>query len=205
MSDQSPYEILGVAEGASFEEIQSARTRLAQEYVNDPQGLQALEVAYDAVLMERLRLRQEGKIKVPDGIRFAENKPVAKPQPSAAATVPSSQWLQRWVSLPNRWELLAPTLVYLVLMGLVTEFYTPQAIQVWSAIATGAALVFLYRKERKLGRATLLGFGGLLVGVGGGSVVIYFLQQQFSNLPDSDVTTSWITLGVLWLVSSFLK
>jgi hypothetical protein len=205
MSDQSPYEILGVAEGASFEEIQSARTRLAQECVNDPKRLQALEVAYDAVLMERLRLRQEGKIKVPDGIRFAENKPVAKPQPPSAAMAPSSQWLRRLLSLPDSWEMLAPTVVYLGLMGLVAGFPTDQALQVWSAIATGAALVFLYRKERKLGRAALLGFGGLLVGVGIGSGVTYLLQQQFSHLPNSNLTISWITFGVLWLVSSFLK
>ena len=73
MSEQNVlYETLGLTEASSFEEVQSAKTRLSAEYKDDPQRKESIETAYDAILMERLRLRQEGKIKVPDRIRFAE-------------------------------------------------------------------------------------------------------------------------------------
>ncbi|WP_017804012.1 CPP1-like family protein, partial [Nodularia spumigena] len=72
MSDQNPYEKLGVSEDASFDEIQDARNRQLEQYNGDAKSLELIEVAYDAILMDRLRMRQEGKIKVPERIRFPE-------------------------------------------------------------------------------------------------------------------------------------
>ena len=64
MGDQNYYEKLGVTEDATFDEIQEARNRLLQQYSGDSKHLEVVEAAYDAILMERLRMRQEGKIKV---------------------------------------------------------------------------------------------------------------------------------------------
>jgi hypothetical protein len=72
MSEQNPYEQLGVTEESSFEEIQEAKQRLVQQYQNDSKIVELIEAAYDSVLMDRLRMRQEGRIKVPDRIRFPE-------------------------------------------------------------------------------------------------------------------------------------
>jgi hypothetical protein len=72
MSEQSPYEKLGVSEEASFDEIQDVRNRLLQQYSGDSKRVEVIEAAYDAILMDRLRMRQEGKIKVPERIRFPE-------------------------------------------------------------------------------------------------------------------------------------
>ena len=72
MSEQNPYEQLGVTEESSFEEIQEAKQRLVQQYQNDSKIVESIEAAYDSVLMDRLRMRQEGRIKVPDRIRFPE-------------------------------------------------------------------------------------------------------------------------------------
>ena len=75
MSEQNVYyETLGLTEASSFEEVQSAKARLVAECEDNPQKKESIEAAYDAILMERLRLRQEGKIKVPDRIRFAEKQ-----------------------------------------------------------------------------------------------------------------------------------
>lgn len=72
MSDKNPYETLGIDENSPFDEIQATRNRLVQEHAGDRKQLEAIEAAYEAILMDRLRLRQEGKIKVPDRIRFPE-------------------------------------------------------------------------------------------------------------------------------------
>ncbi len=68
MSSQSPYEQLGVESDASFDEIQEAKNRLMQQYQGNQPTLETIEAAYDAIIMERLRMRQEGRIKVPDVI-----------------------------------------------------------------------------------------------------------------------------------------
>ena len=72
MSELNPYEQLGVSEDASFEEIQKAKQKLKTQYDSNPELIENIEVAYDAIIMQRLRLRQEGKIKVPEQIRFPE-------------------------------------------------------------------------------------------------------------------------------------
>ena len=58
MSDKNSYELLGITEASTFEEIQEARDRLVHQYIEEPKQQAAVEAAYDAILMERLRLRQ---------------------------------------------------------------------------------------------------------------------------------------------------
>ena len=65
MSETNPYVQLGVSEEASFEEVQAARAQLLSQCQGDDRRTQAVEMAYDAILMDRLRQRQEGRIKVP--------------------------------------------------------------------------------------------------------------------------------------------
>ena len=72
MSQQSPYEQLGVSEDATFEEIQAAKQRVLAQLGGDDTLQNNIEAAYDAILMERLKLRQQNKIKVPEEIRFPE-------------------------------------------------------------------------------------------------------------------------------------
>ncbi|MCA6538857.1 MAG: CPP1-like family protein, partial [Pseudanabaena sp. M037S2SP2A07QC] len=69
MSEPTPYEKLGVNDEASFEEVRDARDRLLRENEGDESQQEIIEVAYDAILMDRLRARKEGKIAVPDRIR----------------------------------------------------------------------------------------------------------------------------------------
>jgi hypothetical protein len=98
MAEQTPYEQLGVTEDASFDEIQLARQRLMAACGDDRKEVAAIESAYDAVLMHRLRLRQAGKIKVPDRIRFAEevSESVVPPEPGLRP-VSSPDWLKSYL------------------------------------------------------------------------------------------------------------
>ncbi|NJK72832.1 MAG: hypothetical protein HC926_06300, partial [Synechococcaceae cyanobacterium SM2_3_60] len=54
MSEQEPYQLLGVPEDASFEEIKAARDQLMGVLLEDEQQQQRVEQAYDAILMQRL-------------------------------------------------------------------------------------------------------------------------------------------------------
>lgn len=121
MSDQNPYDKLGVTEDASFDEIQDARTRLVQQYDGDPQRVEAVEAAYDTILMERLRMRQEGKIRVPEGIRFAERLAQSVPKESPAPAIQSPSWLQELRDTPSLKEILLPGSVFLGL-GVLSVF-----------------------------------------------------------------------------------
>ena len=74
MSEKTPYEKLGVSETAPFEEIQKAKDHLSHKHSDNFETIESIESAYDAIVMERLKLRQEGKVNVPDNIRFAEHE-----------------------------------------------------------------------------------------------------------------------------------
>jgi hypothetical protein len=203
MSD-SPYEKLGVPEGSSFEEIQSARTRLVAELAGDQRKISEIEAAYDAVLMDRLRLRQEGKIKVPEGIRFPEKAAPAAPL-QAPAPAKSSQWLQNFVDTPSSVDIALPGGI-LAAMGTAVCFYPVDSVlQVAMAIATGSTLYFIYRKEQKLGRAVLLGVGGLVLGFAIGGLLYGLLLPHVPGLPRDDVFISLVTFLILWLIGSFTK
>lgn len=199
MSDQSPYEQLGVTEDASFDEIQAARTRLI-EGKSDRQEVERIEMAYDAVLMDRLRMRQQGKIKVPEGIRFPERSvsppPQNFPQPAASGM---PDWLQGAIDTPSQSDILLPAAVFVVLSALsaVSTEFAPVAL----AFGAGASLYFLNRKEKRFGRAVLFTLLGTIVGILIGGQLATLLGSQ---LPEQ-ILAAWLTFFILWLVSSFLR
>lgn len=205
MRDRNPYEKLEVPEGATFEEIQSARTRLLEASAGDEKQRLEIEAAYDSVLMERLKMRQEGKIPVPDRIRFPEK--LAQASSSAMPSLPKSspEWLTNLVDTPGKVDIALPTGVQLVLGGLVVLSPTDAVLQLAMAVSVGSALYFLYRKEKKLGKAVLLSLGGLLLGFAIGAVLESFLAVYLPVQLGAEVFVSLVTFVILWLVSSFLK
>lgn len=206
MSSQSPYEQLGVTDASSFEEIQDARNRLFAQHEGDRKQLESIEAAYDAVLMDRLRLRQEGKIKVPDRIRFPEK---VVPPPASPPPAPSNQggaWLQRLIDTPSRTDILLPAGILTALSALVLAFPSANVVQMALIAGMGTSFYFLYRKERKLGRTVLLGLLGLVIGfLIGGLVGTALLAQILSVGLNPNAFVSVVTFFILWLVSSFLR
>lgn len=201
MSDQNHYEKLGVDENSSFEEIQDARNRLVEEYGSDRRQVEAIESAYDAILMDRLRLRQEGKIKVPDRIRFPERQAEPPPEPIPQIAKSTPDWLQRFVDTPSRADVLLPAGLFLT-TGLLSVSSPPLAL----ALGVGFNLYFLNRKERKFGRSLLLTLAGLVVGVFLGLQLGHLLQPQLAALTiAADTFAALVTFLLLWLISSFLR
>jgi len=206
MSSQSPYEQLGVTEASSFEEIQDARNRLFAQHQGDRKQLESIEAAYDAVFMDRLRLRQEGKIKVPDRIRFPEKvvSPPASPPPAPASQ--GSAWLQRFVDTPSRTDVLLPAGVLTALSALVIAVPSANVVQMALILGMGASFYFLYRKERKLGRTVLLGLSGLVIGFLAGGLLGTALQTQITSVGlNPNAFVSVVAFFVLGLVSGFLR
>ncbi|WNZ21766.1 molecular chaperone DnaJ [Leptolyngbya sp. NK1-12] len=201
MSDKNPYETLGIDENSPFDEIQATRNRLVQEHAGDRKQLEAIEAAYEAILMDRLRLRQEGKIKVPDRIRFPER--LVEPPPDFAPTPPKQtpDWLQRLIDTPSRADILWPAAIF-VGTGLLSLSAPPLAL----ALGVGVSLYFLNRKEHKFGRAFLLTLIGLIVGVVLGLQIGQFLLPQLQQISlNLNSFAALVTFFVLWLISSFLR
>ncbi len=204
MSDQNPYELLGVTKDASFEEIQEARNRLSQQNRDDRKLVESLEAAYDAVIMERLKMRQEGKIKVPERIRFPERVTPAPPKTTTQNVNSSPTWMQELIDTPSRSDVLIPAGTF-VLLGLLTFLDpNPQSTIPSLTMALGfcANIYFINRKEKRFGRAVLMTLIGLVLGVGlgvllGGSLNSPGISQnQFATL---------VAFLVFWLMSSFLR
>ncbi len=208
MSDLSAYEQLGVSEDASFDEIQEARNRLVAELSDDRKQAERIEAAYDAVLMDRLRLRQEGKIKVPDRIRFPEKTTPPAMKAVTAPAKPTPAWLERFIDTPERADILYPAAINLGLSALVLLFPSRDgaALQVALAVSVGACLYFLNRKERKFGRSLLLTLAGLVAGLGLGAAIASGADGLLRSLAVQPLSiVAVVAMVILWLVSSFLR
>jgi len=203
MSEQTPYQQLRVSENATFEEIQESRNLLMQEYHGDRQKIEAIEAAYDAILMQRLKLRQEGKIKVPDRIRFAEKVAETPPAIPAVPKKEAPAWLQNFLDTPEQSDILWPGGIFLglSLLGLLQ----PNSVSLALALGIGFGIYFLNRKEQKFLRAVGLTVLALIVGLSISSILGNWLVASGVISLTTESLAAFITCFVLWLSSSFLK
>ncbi|MEM9117883.1 MAG: CPP1-like family protein [Cyanobacteria bacterium P01_F01_bin.56] len=206
MSDQNNYDTLGLDENSSFEEIQEAKERLVAECQDDRKQKEAIEAAYDAILMERLRLRQEGKIKVPDRIRFAEEVPEKPPTQSTSPDLSKPAWLEGFLDTPDRNDVLVPAGIFGILAML--SLAGPSLAM---ALGVGAAIYFLNRKEYRFWRSLLLTILGLVAGLTLGILIGQALGPQAAAMSGASAAivtqrvAAIITMVVLWLFTSFLR
>ena len=132
-SGSTPYERLGISADASFDVVQAAKQTLLDQVGDDSIARARVEAAYDAVLMERLKERQQGKVST--AARTASNREQAAPQAPkqpALANLPQ-------VSLPKlKLQPLALPQLALPQLALASgrELWFPLA-------ASGALLLFL--------------------------------------------------------------
>jgi Protein CHAPERONE-LIKE PROTEIN OF POR1-like len=208
MSEQNPYQQLGVTENASFEEIQVAKQRLLAENQGNERIIEAIEAAYDATIMDRLRMRQEGKIKVPEGIRFPE-KSYEVPKSSIAKTnPPNPSWLQQFFDRPTKEDLVQSSIVYLVLAGITAfpESGRGSLLSLLLALGFSGTVYFLNRKEGRTGRAVAIALLSLFIGVLLGTALVGLLPLQNLHLGIniSQISTIFAFI-VFWLVSNFIR
>ncbi len=210
MSEQTPYQKLEVSEDASFEEIQSARDRLVALHRGNAQTQQDVEVAYDAILMDRLRRRQKGELDVPEQIRFAEQ--LTEKKTSLKLPTPNPMGLKRWIDQPSSRELLISTGVWSTLGGLTLfALGSPEGSQdllaLLLALGVGFNVYWINRKELKLGRAVLITLITLLAGaiIGVGFAQILGALGAPLGLLSPDIIVTLILFVLFWVVSNFVR
>jgi hypothetical protein len=208
MSEQTPYQTLGVTEDSSFDEIQAVKSRLSQKYQGDNRALEIVESAYDAILMDRLKLRQEGKIKVPDIIRFPERMVEKPPSLPSINMSNSPAWIQQLVDTPSRNDILLPAGIFGVL-GAISAFNkdtTGSFSSLLLVIGVFITIYFINRKERKIGRAFLITLVALLLGVALGTGLVGLLGAlglMFGLA--SEQVACFVAFLFFWIASSFLR
>lgn len=209
MSEQTPYQTLGISEDATFDDIQAVKTRLLREHQGNTPVLDQVEAAYDAIIMERLRLRQEGKIKVPEKIRFPERQAEVAPKPMPAIALPSAPaWLATSWDTPSRNDILLPAGVFTALTALSWLGQDPSGSVQSLLLVVGvfATIFFLNRKQRKFGKALLFSLGALLLGIGlGTGLVQLLLGANLAIAVNPEPVSATITFFLLWLISSFIR
>jgi uncharacterized membrane protein YccC len=106
------------------------------------------------------------------------------------------------VDTPSRDDVIWPAVTFggLALLGL----YAPSLAL---AVAIGAAIYFLNRKENKFWRSVLLTIAGLAVGLALGLTVGQLLIPQGAQLAwaTPDAIAAAVTCLSLWTISSFLR
>jgi hypothetical protein len=204
MSEPNPYQQLGIAESAPFEEIQSAKVELLVLNEGNPEVRAQIEKAYDAILMERLKLRQQGKIKVPDGIRFAEQprNPITKP----LAALPPARSVGRLTAfwqLPELKESIVTSIVYTVLLVLSVNSYLNPATGIALGVLFG--LYRLTRRTGKFGRSVLWNVGSIGLGVAIAAVVVNVLHFSVAAIGLTPLGfTAALIFFFLWFICSFV-
>ena len=208
MSEQNPYEQLGVTENSSFEEIQAAKQRLYEQHGNDSAVLERVEIAYDSIIMDRLRLRQEGKIKVPEKIRFPERNVEKSVKVPPLVKEQSTAWLQNLIDTPSQGDIIWPTGIFLSLSAIAVFAQNTGGSILPLIMALGfiANIYFLNRKEGRAGRAFLISFIALFAGIAIGTALANVLLGQGGvTVLGGDQFASAVTFCLFWLVSCFLR
>ena len=206
MSQQSPYDRLGVAEDATFEEVQAAKQRVLARSGGDVQLQDSVEAAYDAIVMERLRLRQQGKIKVPEGIRFPEKPLATVPKFPSISVANSPSWLGDTFERPNQSEVLTTAGVYIVLSGAAALSAGSTILPTLIAFGTGFSLYFINQKQRRFKRALLGTIFALVLGTVVAGLLVNTLQLPIGKIGlTGEAFASLLIFVLLWVTSTFTK
>ncbi|MFZ9754039.1 MAG: CPP1-like family protein [Cyanobium sp.] len=173
-----PYALLGVAVDAPFDAIQAARSAHIDAVADDPLARSRFEAAYDAILMDRLKERQQGKVS--SAARSASQREQASPPPArpvlpalpSLPQLPAGRLGERSFAMPQlsfaegreRWF---PLIVHGSLLVLLLTLPAAPA-DLLLALGTAATLLNLQRRRNRflanVGWSFALLITGLLLG-----------------------------------------
>ncbi|XP_002964652.2 protein CHAPERONE-LIKE PROTEIN OF POR1, chloroplastic [Selaginella moellendorffii] len=226
MSFESALELLGVREGASFDEILQAKKALMEKSSGDQERALQVEAAYDALLMRRLMKRRAGEVADSTVLYADVRKRSSSSSASKSGGIPGVNWLKGalanipvTIEAPTSNLLATQTAVY---GGLVAWTYfsgmdssssfgggvAADSTGVTLAIGFGASLYFLRQQNLKLGKAAAIATAGLVAGALVGNVLESWLRVDIvpvAGISSPAVMVSECVLLSLWLVSLYLR
>ncbi|KAG0497055.1 hypothetical protein HPP92_001456 [Vanilla planifolia] len=219
MSTESALNLLGVQEGASFEEIVRAKNSIVDSCKDDQEAIAKVEAAYDMLLLQSLNQRRSGKV-ANSNIRYADVKSIRNPEAG-----PLPQWLKSTIkNVPISFEspaasslgvkagLYGALMILTYANGASTDvaapYSGPDVPGLILATGFGVSIYFLRKKTIGLGKATLMTAGGLVVGAVVGSAIENWLQVDvvpFLGIHSPAVIVSEFILLTQLLVSLYLR
>ena len=176
----NPYERLGISPDASFDAVQAAKLARLAEVGEDPMARARIEAAYDAVLMNRLKERQQGKVST--AALNASQREAAKPAAAATGSKPSLPSLPNLPTLPRpALKLSAPVLPNVALA---------EGRERWFPLAGGAVLLAILLLTPASNAELVLAFATVLTVVN--------LQRRLGRmLPAVGWSVLLLSLGLL--------
>ena len=207
-----PYERLGVPADAGFDEVQAAKLALLDEIGDDTMARSRIEAAYDAVLMERLKERQQGRVS--SAAKSASQREQLAPPPPKLVVPALPQLQLPRVSAPQLrlpglalatgrelWFPLATSGALLLLLLLAPAF-PPDLVL---AFATAMAVINLQWRNRRFLPAVGWGFALLCAGLLVGSILAGALSNTLPlGLPLSLTQVQSLPALLLLLLGALL-
>lgn len=203
---QDPYQQLQIRSDASFDDVQRARDRALKSCGDDAVARAKVETAYDAVLMDRLRDRQSGRLSAEAATASRVERQQAEAGSVQTTNGPAALLTRfRNFSLPSpsfKGSGLTPDLTLVEGQGLVVRLslgalamllllLAPQTIELLLALGTIGLFMSQIRRGRRplgsLGWSVVLLILGLVVGallsVAVTSSGLPFTVEQWQALP----------------------
>lgn len=207
----SPYVRLGVTDDASFDAVQKAKAEKLAACGDDPQAKARIEADYDAVLLDRLKQRQAGKVSQ-GAVSASEQEartassplkqlklpaipqlPVGRPIGLRSRPTLSMAWPPRF-GLAEGQHLWLPLLIHGGLLAWVALLpLRASNLSLILSIGTGATILNLLWRHGGFFKAVFWGFAGLAVGLGMGALLT---QPMAVTSPLQELQTS-STLALL--------
>ena len=214
--DKTPYEILGVTEGADFEDIQKARDKKVKEAGDDIIAKAKIESSFDQLLMGSLKARQSGSISFEaQNASQKENKKMqtinsqfpllskiknlSKKTINNTQNYTSSNSEKNFDQLPTK---LSLTLIFLILLFLSPDSYNRLLLSISTLILTYVQIKSGKRFLSSLGWSVAFLSLGLIFG---GLIETNSLIQEVStNSLSQEKIQSIPAILILWLGIIFL-
>jgi hypothetical protein len=156
--------------------------------------------------MDRLKMRQQGKIKVPEDVRMGEKKPSGYPRTSV--NLPQASGLSIDVfALPTKSEVITNTAVY-ALLGVAASVpaIAYQLLPLLVAIGIGFCAYIINAKTRNFWIACLWSFGAAILGMAIGGVIANFTAAYLTQIGwQLLIPSALMGFVLLWLVGTFKK
>lgn len=196
VKERDVWRRLGISKQASYEEIQEARNYLVQEHKTHPEGVEAIETAFDKIIDFKLKERKKvGKITLKPKKEVTEGSWQQRLSSSIAKNVPQKVILQR-------------AFVYLCIA--VWSVYASAATGPVFQVLCSFGLTAYYIMEKRGGKQHL--FGALLPSVGAlfagwlvGTVVPVYLPMLFPPAVSPETIAALFAYVSMWWAATFWK